>query len=171
MSTTTEAEAMCTTAQLAVRELNRRTTDGIDVRLLWSPQTNRISVALEDGRAGESFKLEVDAADALAAFRHPYAYANHDHGSHALAAQSVAMLNSPRQSIRCSSERSRPASRFDPHRLAGGRGRDRALQIATAARAYRGRSKSGMSDKPSSSETVVPAGEATAAADVTRYQL
>jgi hypothetical protein len=85
MNTTTEEEAMCTTAELAVRELDRRTNDGIDVRLLWSPQTNRVSVAVEDGRAGEYFELEVDAADALAAFRHSYAYAHRDHSTHALA--------------------------------------------------------------------------------------
>jgi hypothetical protein len=85
MNTTTEEEAMCTTAELAVRELNRRTNDGINVGLLWSPQTNRVSVAVEDARAGEYFELEVDAADALAAFHHPFAYADHDHGTHALA--------------------------------------------------------------------------------------
>jgi hypothetical protein len=71
MNTTSEEEAMCTPAEPAVRQLDRRNNDGIDVRLLWNPQTNRVSVAVEDGRAGESFELEVDAADALAAFRHP----------------------------------------------------------------------------------------------------
>jgi hypothetical protein len=87
MNTTSEHEATCTTAELAVRELDRRTDDGIDVRLLWGPQTKRVSVAVEDARAGESFEFEVDAADALAAFRHPDAYAHPDHGSHALAAR------------------------------------------------------------------------------------
>ena len=75
MNTTSEQEAMCTTAELAVRELDRRTNDGIEVRLLGNPETNRVSVAVEDGRAGESFQLEVDAADARKAFHHPYAYA------------------------------------------------------------------------------------------------
>jgi hypothetical protein len=86
MNTTSEEEAMCTTAELAVRELDRRTNDGVDVRLLWSPQTNRVSLAVENARTGESFELEVDAADALAAFRHPHAYAHRDHDTHALAA-------------------------------------------------------------------------------------
>jgi hypothetical protein len=87
MNTTNEQKAMGTTAELAVRELDRRTNDGIDVRLLWNPQTNHISIAVEDRRAGESFQLEVDAADALAAFRHPYAYASCDHSAHVLAAR------------------------------------------------------------------------------------
>ena len=75
MNTTSEQEATCTTAELAIRELDRRTNDSIEVRLLWNPQTNRVSVAVEDGRAGRSFQLEVDAADARTAFHHPYAYA------------------------------------------------------------------------------------------------
>jgi hypothetical protein len=87
MNTTCKQEATRTTAELAVRELDRRTTYGIDVRLLWNPQTDRVSVSVEDGRAGESFELEVDAADALAAFHHPYAYANRDYSPRALAAR------------------------------------------------------------------------------------
>jgi hypothetical protein len=87
MNTTSEEKATCTTAELAVRELDRRSNDGIDVRLLWSPQTNRVSVGVEDGHAGASVEFEVDAPDALAAFRHPYAYANHDHSRQALAAR------------------------------------------------------------------------------------
>lgn len=56
------------TAQIATRELDRRTNDGIDVRLLWNPQTNQVSVAVVDRRAGDFFELEVDAAQrALAA--------------------------------------------------------------------------------------------------------
>jgi hypothetical protein len=68
------------------RELGRRIRDGIDVRLLWHPQTDRVSVAVSDRRADSAFEFEVDPADALAAFHHPYAYANHDRGAHALAA-------------------------------------------------------------------------------------
>ncbi len=69
-----------------VRELDRRAGDGLDVRLLWEPHTNRVSIAVTDLRAGSSFEFEVDRADALAAFRHPYAYARHDGAAHALAA-------------------------------------------------------------------------------------
>jgi hypothetical protein len=68
------------------RELDRRISDGIDVRLLWHPQTNRVSVAVTGRRADSAFEFEVDPADALAAFHHPYAYSNREHGAHALAA-------------------------------------------------------------------------------------
>lgn len=64
-----------TSPEIEVRELDRRTNEGIDVRLLWSSQRNRVSVAVEDERSGESFELEIDSADALAAFHHPYGYA------------------------------------------------------------------------------------------------
>jgi hypothetical protein len=64
-----------TTHEFEVRELARRTSDGIEVRLLWNSQTDRVSVTVQDERSGESFELEVDSADALAAYRHPYTYA------------------------------------------------------------------------------------------------
>ena len=66
---------MRTTPDIEARELDRRTNDGIEVRLLWNARTDRVSVAVEDERSGESFELEIDSADALAAFQHPYAYA------------------------------------------------------------------------------------------------
>ncbi|MGO9901839.1 MAG: hypothetical protein ACLP0J_19645 [Solirubrobacteraceae bacterium] len=69
-----------------VRELDGRTGDGIDVRLLWQPQASRVSVVVTDMRADSSFEFEVDPADALAAFHHPYAYASRDQAAHALAA-------------------------------------------------------------------------------------
>jgi hypothetical protein len=58
-----------------LRELDQRTTDGIDVRLLWDPQTNRVSVAVADLHTGELLHFGVDGRDALDAFHHPYAYA------------------------------------------------------------------------------------------------
>jgi hypothetical protein len=66
---------MLTTTDGAVRELDGRTTDGIDVRLLWNPHTNRVSITVDDAHTGVWFELEVPAADALDAFHHPYAYA------------------------------------------------------------------------------------------------
>jgi hypothetical protein len=66
---------MSTTPETEFRELDRRTSDGIDVRLLWNSHTNRVSVAVKDERAGESFEFEIDSADALAAFHHPFAHA------------------------------------------------------------------------------------------------
>jgi hypothetical protein len=67
---------MQATPENQVRELDRRRNDGIDVTLLWNPQTNRASVAVRDERSGETFEFEVDSSDALAAFHHPYSYAD-----------------------------------------------------------------------------------------------
>jgi len=64
---------MSTTSETELRELNRRSHDGINVRLLWNARTKRHSVALEDERSGKSFEFEIDSADALAAFHHPFA--------------------------------------------------------------------------------------------------
>ena len=75
---------MYTTVETPVRELDRRTDDGFDVRLLWNSHTDRVFVAVEDHRRVDSFELEVEAADALAAFRHPFAYANRDHDARSL---------------------------------------------------------------------------------------
>jgi len=59
-----------------LRELDHRVNDGIDVRLLWSSDDDRLVVAVCDERTSETFRLEIaDAADALDAFHHPYAYA------------------------------------------------------------------------------------------------
>ena len=57
-------------------ELDRRINDGIDVRLLWSPADDRVVVAVDDAKTGESFTVEVRERDkALEVFRHPFAYA------------------------------------------------------------------------------------------------
>jgi hypothetical protein len=64
-----------TTTRPLVRELDFRTSDGIDVRLLWNPSSNRVSVAVDDRRLGESLVFDVEPANALHAFHHPYAYA------------------------------------------------------------------------------------------------
>jgi hypothetical protein len=62
------------------RELDHRHRDGLDVRLVWEPRTNSVSVIVQDDRSGESLAFEVGGADALAAFHHPYAYAHHLRG-------------------------------------------------------------------------------------------
>ena len=64
-----------TTHENSVRELDHRNSDGIDVRLLWDSLTNRVSIAVADMRRGDAFELQVDGAEALCAFRHPFAYA------------------------------------------------------------------------------------------------
>jgi hypothetical protein len=65
-----------TTTQL-MRELDRRTSDGIDVRLLWSEIDGRVHVAVNDAKTGEAFTVEVrEGENALSVFHHPYAYAD-----------------------------------------------------------------------------------------------
>ena len=57
-------------------ELDTRTTDGIQVRLLWHPADDRVTVAAFDARSGESLEVAVhDGERALDVFHHPYAYA------------------------------------------------------------------------------------------------
>ncbi len=57
-----------------IRELDRRTDAGIEVVLLWEQGTDRVFVAVTDERTCEHVRFRVDAAHALDAFRHPYAY-------------------------------------------------------------------------------------------------
>ena len=59
----------------ATRELDHRVGDGLEVRLLWEPATDRVSIALHDLRRDESLAFEVPASEALDAFRHPYIHA------------------------------------------------------------------------------------------------
>ena len=58
----------------ARRELAYRSTNGIDVFLLWSPADDALAVVVIDENA-DSFELVVDSTDALDVFEHPYAYA------------------------------------------------------------------------------------------------
>jgi hypothetical protein len=74
---------MQSTPETTIRELDHRNSDGIDVRLLWNHQTDQVSVAVEDQRLGRSLAFDVDGADALAAFHHPYAYASNPRPPHA----------------------------------------------------------------------------------------
>jgi hypothetical protein len=57
-------------------ELDTRTTDGIEVRLLWNKAEDRVTVTARDVRSGEFFEVAVrDHESALDVFHHPYAYA------------------------------------------------------------------------------------------------
>jgi hypothetical protein len=58
----------------ARRELAYRSTNGIDVFLLWCPADDSLAVVVIDENA-DSFELVVSAADALDVFEHPYAHA------------------------------------------------------------------------------------------------
>ena len=57
------------------RELDARAGDGIDVRLMWYPATNTVTISVLDATRDHSFELAVEPAHALAAFHHPFAYA------------------------------------------------------------------------------------------------
>ena len=59
-----------------MRELDSRSSDGIDVHLLWSEHDGEVVVAVADKKSGDRFVLDVQAAEnALEVFRHPFAYA------------------------------------------------------------------------------------------------
>jgi hypothetical protein len=57
------------------RELAHRTNDGIDVTLFWSKASNQVTLSVFHTRSATALEFEVDGADALDAFNHPYAYA------------------------------------------------------------------------------------------------
>jgi hypothetical protein len=58
-----------------MKELDVRTTDGVEVRLLWQPGSDRVVVDVVDAKLDDTFRIDVEGARALDAFRHPYAYA------------------------------------------------------------------------------------------------
>lgn len=77
---------MFTLTENQLRELDHRTGHGIEVSLLWDPESDRVFLAVEDHQLEESIRLEVPAADALQAFRHPYVYIGSDPAYQPLAA-------------------------------------------------------------------------------------
>ena len=57
------------------RELDHRSSDRIEVRLLWRESDNRVIVAVADGKTGERFTVDVrNGENALDVFHHPFAY-------------------------------------------------------------------------------------------------
>jgi len=59
-----------------LREVDSRTTDGIEVRMLWSEHDRRVIVAVHDAKTGHAFSLVVGERDSAAhVFAHPYAHA------------------------------------------------------------------------------------------------
>ena len=75
-----------TTGDTGMRELDHRSSDDIEVTLLWSAGTNRVFVLVLEQRTEALFHFEVAPAAALDAFHHPYAYAQHVELQHAVAA-------------------------------------------------------------------------------------
>ena len=65
----------------AIRELDHRQSDGIDVRLIWNQVDDRVTVAVFDSKTGESFEIEPERHEALDAFHHPYSYAAFKRGT------------------------------------------------------------------------------------------
>ncbi len=63
---------------VSTRELDTRTNDGIQIRLLWCEGDGRLSVTVLDTKTGASFSLDVREGERpLDVFHHPYAYAAH----------------------------------------------------------------------------------------------
>jgi hypothetical protein len=74
------AERLQVASPTIVQELDSRSSDGIQVRLLWYQGDERVSVAVEDLKTGDQFELIVrDGERALDVFHHPYAYAGLRH--------------------------------------------------------------------------------------------
>lgn len=57
------------------RELDYRASDGVEVRLTWSPATASLTVSVTDSKTGDAFELAAQHAEALDVFHHPYAHA------------------------------------------------------------------------------------------------
>ena len=71
--------------RIAIRELDHRRADGIEVTLLWNAETKGVFVSVVE-REGNTLEFQVPPAQALDAFHHPYAYAASDQLREALAA-------------------------------------------------------------------------------------
>jgi hypothetical protein len=57
------------------KELAHRSSHGVHVTLSWDADTDAVSVEATDVATGEAVFLVVPPAQALDAFRHPFAYA------------------------------------------------------------------------------------------------
>lgn len=57
------------------RELAHRTSNGVDVQLVWRPESDTLAVLVHDASTEETFELPVERDRALDAFHHPFAYA------------------------------------------------------------------------------------------------
>ena len=69
-TTTTGSEGGTTMTELA-----HRSSNGIDVALLWSKATGRLVVSVADQRDGSTFTVDAPSEKALDVFHHPFAYA------------------------------------------------------------------------------------------------
>ena len=74
------------TGDTGMRELDHRSSDDIEVTLLWSARTNGVFVLVMERRTEALFHFEVAPEATLDAFHHPYAYAQDVELQDALAA-------------------------------------------------------------------------------------
>ena len=56
-------------------ELATRSNGGVEVRLLWHPGAEELTLTVADERTGECFEIPVPGESALDAFYHPFVYA------------------------------------------------------------------------------------------------
>ncbi|MGD0166745.1 MAG: hypothetical protein ABSC51_05570 [Gaiellaceae bacterium] len=59
---------------MTLKELDYRAADGIEVSLLWSPESGQLAVVVVNEAEGEEWAMEVEPTEATEIFRHPYAY-------------------------------------------------------------------------------------------------
>jgi hypothetical protein len=55
-------------------------TPTVSTSLWWNADEDRTYVFVDDGRTGQTFRIAVEAGDALDVFHHPYAYVEHAAG-------------------------------------------------------------------------------------------
>jgi hypothetical protein len=61
---------------LDLHELAHRSSNGIDVTLVWARSTDTVSVHVHDERSEEDFEIEIrPGTSPLAVFTHPFAFA------------------------------------------------------------------------------------------------
>jgi hypothetical protein len=67
---------MTTTASpTTLRELVARSTDGLDIRLLWRPHDDVVLLQVDDAELQSRLVVPVPPDQAMFAFNHPYAFA------------------------------------------------------------------------------------------------
>ena len=57
-----------------VRELAQRVSGTDEVLLLWNPESDGVALSVRDLESGAGFHVDVEPANAMEAFYHPYAY-------------------------------------------------------------------------------------------------
>jgi hypothetical protein len=70
-----EPDMTAVTTIVPLRELAHRSSNGVDVTMLWDPATDRVHVAVIDYEVGEAFDVPVCDANPMDVFNHPYFYA------------------------------------------------------------------------------------------------